>query len=143
MYENEWIPQAILIGISWDDFWNFTPKKLHAYAKADSYRRRRADEDAWLSNMYTLYAVQVALDKGFNGKKSKLEYPTKPFSEDQAISTNAKIGDKTVIDEEHPENTVLSKEDQKKVNYLFASLGIMKANWEIENNMKKQADSVS
>ena len=47
------------------------------------------------------------------------------------------------MDEENPENTIMSREDQKKVDYLFAQLGVMKANWEIENNMKNQADSVS
>lgn len=118
------------------------PKILRAYVKADELRRKQADQDLWLNNLYNLHAIQVALDKGFNGKKSKLEYPDRPFSEKET-SSHVRIGEKTIVDEENPENTIMSREDQKKVNYLFAQLGVMKANWEIENNMKKQADSVS
>ncbi len=119
------------------------PRILRAYVLADEYRRERMDSEAWLHNMYTYNAVQVALDHGFNGKKAKSHYPDKPFSQREAISSQGKISDKTIIDQENPENTVLSREDQKKVNYLFASLGVMKANWEIENKLKNKADSVS
>lgn len=119
------------------------PRILRAYAKAEELRRQQVDADAWLNNLYNLHAIQVALDKGFNGKKSKLEYPDRPFSDKETTSSHVRIGEKTIVDEENPENTIMSREDQKKVDYLFAQLGVMKANWEIENNMKNQADSVS
>lgn len=119
-----------------------TPKILRAYVKADDMRRKQNDQELWLNNVYNLRAIQVALDKGFNKGKGKVEYPERPFS-DETTSSHVRIGEKTIVDEENPENTIMSREDQKKVNYLFAQLGVMKANWEIENNIKKQADSVS
>lgn len=119
-FEFEWVPQAILIGISWDEFWNMTPRILRAYAKAEDLRRKRADQEAWLNGSYTHHAVMAALDKGFNGKKSKLNYLEKPYSEQAELQ---------------------KQKADSQVKLLFASLEVMKSNYELNN--KTKADSVS
>ena len=97
-----------------------TPRILHAYARAEELRRKRADEEAWLHGAYNHHAVLSALDKGFNGKKSKLDYLEKPYSEQRGLE---------------------QKDADAQVKLLFASLEVMKSNYEINN--KNKADSVS
>lgn len=98
------------------------PKILNAYVQAEVIRQKQRDYDMWLHNMYTFRAVLTALDKGFNGKKSKLEYPERPFSQEQNSGNE------------------YDPETQNKVKLLFASLDVMASNYNLNKNNK--ADSV-
>lgn len=74
---SKWLPAALRIGISYNDFWSLNPKILNLLF--DAYRSRK-DEDnkimdlhAWLAGMYVREAVVSALA----GRKHK--YPEKPY----------------------------------------------------------------
>ena len=108
-----------------------TPKILKAYVEADALKRKRENTSQWQHNAYTFRAILTALDQGFNGKKSKLEYPEKPFSLDNSDSeASAYISDSKKIENERE----YTDDEMKKVNLLFASLDTMKANWDLEHN---------
>lgn len=109
------------MGITWWDFWEMNPRILHAYAKAQILKREQENHFMWQHNAYTHYAVMAALDKGFNGKKAKLDYPEAPF------------GMKSNDAEPEEVKPKLSNEDMKKVDLLFASLETMKSNFELNH----------
>lgn len=91
------------------------PSEIEPYIKMYEVSERRADEHAWLYGRYVYEGVLTALDQGFSGKKSKMQYPDKPYS----IKARE---DKGQIDYD---------EKMKKVKGIFMQLGVMKANFEL------------
>lgn len=75
---SKWLPAALRIGISYNDFWPMNPKILNILI--DAYRSRKEDENkimdlqAWLTGVYVREAVASALA----GRKHK--YPEKPYA---------------------------------------------------------------
>ncbi len=59
-----------------EQFWEGEPWLAKAYRKADEIRRRRINEELWLSGMYTADALASTVGNMFSKKKYK--YPTEP-----------------------------------------------------------------
>lgn len=87
----------------------------------------------WQHNAYTYRAVIAALDNGFNGVKSRLNYPSRPFGREEEVKPYLEDAESEEAGKEY------TSEEMKKVNLLFASLDAMKVNWDLEH---KKADSV-
>lgn len=88
MFENEWLPYAISIGISYKDFWNMNPRIIKAISKG--YKEKMDDIDylMWMMGSYVKSAVFVAVDHVLNGPKAKSKYIEKPFSKNEDDSEN-------------------------------------------------------
>lgn len=91
------------------------PADIEPYIKLYELSERKVDEHAWLQGQYIYEGVLTALDQGFSGKKAKMEYPNKPYSEKARE-------DKGQIEYD---------EKMKKVKGIFMQLGVMKANFEL------------
>ena len=79
------------------------------------------DERAWVVGKYTSIAVLWGIDHGFNGSKATVEYPEKPFSQ-----------------QEHVDEENISDEKMKQNHEaLFAMLDMMKVNFELDHPEKK------
>lgn len=72
---NEWLFNALVVGIDEKTFWELTPKTIQVYFKAYEKRRQMQIQDIWLQGQYFMCAVGAALD-------SKNKYPEMPFKEE-------------------------------------------------------------
>ena len=72
----ETFPYYLAIGMSYEQFWNEDPWLAKAYRKADEIRRRRINEELWLSGMYTADALASTVGNMFS--KKKYRYPSEP-----------------------------------------------------------------
>lgn len=73
------LPQAIVVGISVQDFWHMNPTMLKPYVKAHQLKLKEQDMLNWYLGHYVYSAVSTALDNGFNGKKAKSKYIDEPI----------------------------------------------------------------
>lgn len=72
-------PQYLAMGMSWEQFWEGEPSLVRAYRQADKLRRRRKNEELWLSGAYTAEALMATVGNMFS-KSTKHTYPTEPFA---------------------------------------------------------------
>lgn len=72
----EIFPYYLAIGMTAEQFWEGEPLLVKAYRKADEIRRRRINEELWLSGMYTADALASTVGNMFSKKKYK--YPSEP-----------------------------------------------------------------
>ena len=118
MYEAESLPQCLAMGISYEEFWKLTPRKLNVLFEGYKLRRKIEDEKAWLLGGYIFEAVSVSMGNAFRKKnqkaKSYFEIVEKPFLNE--------------IAKEKAED-----DKQKKLDALMASLHIMQNNFEIRH----------
>jgi hypothetical protein len=70
-------PYYLAIGMSYKQFWYDDPKLVVAYRKADEIRRRRMNEELWLSGIYTADALSATVGNMFT-KGQKYQYPSEP-----------------------------------------------------------------
>ena len=121
MYETEWLPSYISIGLTPEQFWKMNPRKLKPYIEAEKIREERVDTQMWLMGRYVYEAVGAAVGSILSPKGKKgIPYRDTPLLRD----VKAQRG-------------VLSEEEKmKRVNAIFNSLQIMKINYELEH--KKQ-----
>ena len=79
MFEKEWLPYALSIGVSYDEFWRMNPHILKAFEEA--HRLKIIEQDnlmwTWWGN-YGLSAVSVAIEHNLAGQKAKSEYIKNP-----------------------------------------------------------------
>jgi hypothetical protein len=75
---------ALVCGIPEQTFWELTPRKFKIYVNASRELQRERDTEAWVNGMYTLRALQVALDQAFSGRKSTTKYFEAPILKLQA-----------------------------------------------------------
>ena len=72
---SEYLPRALLVGVSYSDFWGLTPRKLEPFYKSFQERQKaEADRDnqkAWLNGVYVFKAIVAAL----SSKQSNRYYP--------------------------------------------------------------------
>lgn len=119
MYEKELIPQVIAIGLSYDDFWRLTPRKLNVILEGYKLRRRVQDESQWLLGGYVFQAVSVALGNAFRKKNTKAEsyfdLVEKPFL--------SNINEQEITEDEK----------QKYIDSFVASLHVMQTNFEVNH----------
>ena len=77
IFEEIW-PYFLSIGMSWEQFWEGDPFLVKAYRKAESIRRRRLNEELWLSGIYTSEALASTVGNMFS-KGNKHKYPSEPL----------------------------------------------------------------
>ena len=63
--------------MSFEQFWCDSPELVIAYRKADEIKKRRANEELWLSGIYMMEALASTVGNMFS-KGSKHEYPSEP-----------------------------------------------------------------
>lgn len=95
VFENVF-PYYLAMGMSYEQFWDYEPKLVIAYRKADEIRRRRMNEELWLNGLYTADALNCTVGNMFS--KNKIEYPSEPhpitkreFEERQEREQRAKM----------------------------------------------------
>ena len=119
LFRSEWLPQCLAIGMTEDRFWNCTVREIKPYVEAEKIRLRSQDRNNYYLGAYVYHAVAVAVENVLNGRKSKLKYLEKPFTETQAE------------EKEMDEDTKRTMTEQ-----LFHNLEIMQMNY--ERNHKSQ-----
>ena len=63
--------------MTYEEFWHGDPIMAYYYAEKYKLFRKRKNEEMWVNGIYTLNALQVALNNAFN--KHKVDYIKKPF----------------------------------------------------------------
>lgn len=106
------------MGLSYDDFWALTPRKLNVILDGYKLKRKTEDEKHWILGGYVFEAVSLAMGNAFRKKnqkpKSYFEILDKPFF------TN--INNVDGMSEE---------EIQKKRELLMAQLRTKQSNFEL------------
>ena len=64
-------------GMTYDEFWFGEPIIAKFYAEKHKLLRKQENERMWVNGMYTLNALQVAINNAFD--KHKIKYIEKPF----------------------------------------------------------------
>lgn len=80
MFQNEWLPYAISIGISYKDFGDMNPRIINAISKGYEGKMNDIDYLMWTMGSYVEVAVLASIDRALNGRKAKSKYLEKPFS---------------------------------------------------------------
>ena len=62
--------------MTYDQFWVGDPALCGAYRKAEEIRKRRMNEELWLSGIYTAEALASTVGNMFS--KTKYKYPSEP-----------------------------------------------------------------
>ena len=70
-------PYYLAMGMSYEQFWVDDPKLVVYYRRADEIRKRRMNEELWLSGVYTREALASTVGNMFT-KGQKHEYPSEP-----------------------------------------------------------------
>lgn len=79
MVENEWLPQALTLGISYNDFWHMNPRIIKIHLKAQKIKEQMIDEKLWRMGLYVESAVATAVEHNLAGRKTKSKYVEKPL----------------------------------------------------------------
>lgn len=69
-------PYYLALGMTYEQFWVDDPSLVKAYRKAEEIRKRRMNEELWLSGIYTAEALASTVGNMFS--KSKYKYPSEP-----------------------------------------------------------------
>lgn len=64
------------MGMSYEQFWQGDPEAATQYRKANDIRRRRTNEELWLSGLYMTDALMATVGNMFS--KEKFSYPPEP-----------------------------------------------------------------
>lgn len=77
-------PDAIIYGMSYDEFWYEDPELFFSYRfsfyKRIQIEQQRTNYEAWLNGFYNFQAHSISLFKAFGGRKADgVNYPTKPY----------------------------------------------------------------
>ena len=70
-------PYYLSIGMSYEQFWCESPELVIPYRRADEIRKRRVNEELWLSGIYMAEAIASTVGNMFS-KGSKYQYPSEP-----------------------------------------------------------------
>lgn len=106
-FREKWLPKALTIGMTEEQFWETNPRKMKPYSEAFKQRQMIADTNNWTLGLYIKSAFVAAMDK--RGK-----YPDKPYLQD--------VEDKRIITEELNES-----EQEIARRKMMLSMGIPKA----------------
>ena len=69
------------IGMTYEQYWYGDPLMVRDYYKADKLRRERIDEQAWLSGLYIVKALDAVVGNMFRESgQSPAEYPSDPLT---------------------------------------------------------------
>lgn len=126
MYQNEWLPYALLIGISEERFWKLNPRTIQPYVKAYQMKQEQRDTEMWQMGIYVQQAFGVvisALASSFGKKKSDAKYFEKPLHQQMK-------------EQQQIDGNQLSEEEKiRQTKMFFERLKTMQTNFEID---KKQ-----
>lgn len=120
MFEKEWLPYALSIGISYNDFWHMNPRRIKAFEEAHKLKAKMQDEQMWLMGIYIQSAVSVAVEHNLAGRKATSKYIEKPFLQNEIFTKNKELTE---------------YEKQKAVDKFFAKENARRLNW--KRNKKK------
>lgn len=67
------LPQALMIGVNYNDFWDLSPKTLEPFIKAYSLKINEQDRMMWVQGMYIKLAIASTLGK-------EVKYPKQEFT---------------------------------------------------------------
>ena len=85
---------AILYGMSYDEFWNKDPELFFSYRfsylKGLKIKREEMNYSSWLNGLYNYRAYAVALHNAFDGKNNPMEYFKKPIDFDNEEDKQSK-----------------------------------------------------
>ena len=70
-------PYYLALGMSYEQFWFDEPKLTAYYRRAEEIRKRRMNEELWLSGIYVREALASTVGNMFT-KGQKHEYPSEP-----------------------------------------------------------------
>lgn len=105
------LPQAILYGMTSDQFWYDEPQLFYSYARSyEMAQERKLEYDnhlAWLSGQYILAAVQQSLATKHGAKI----YPKKPFN--VAKKEEVSVEDKFVMRQTRAKEAVMRFNKQR------------------------------
>ena len=68
----------LVMGMSYELFWEGEPSLAVAYRHADEMNRRRQNQQLWLNGRYMVEALSATVGNMFS-KGSKYEYPSEPL----------------------------------------------------------------
>lgn len=77
MFE-EICPYYLAMGMTYEQFWVDDPGLARMYRRADSIRRKRMNEELWLSGIYVAEALSATVGNMFT-KGQKHQYPAEPM----------------------------------------------------------------
>lgn len=75
---NDILPNALMIGVEYNLFWDLNPRELQPFIKAFSIKNKENDVLAWSIGLYTRYSILSALNKD-------VKYPKRPLSLGECI----------------------------------------------------------
>lgn len=85
---------AIIYGMSYDEFWNKDPELFFSYRFSYSKKVKIKEEEinfgSWLTGLYNYKAYAVALHNAFDGKNAPLTYFEKPIDLNEDIKEENK-----------------------------------------------------
>ena len=121
----EYLPNALVYGITESEFWGMNPKRLKPYKEAYRLELKEKDENAWMQGIYFQQALLATIGNMFRGKNAKaFTYPDKPFSSNGVETKSTKA---------------ISEEERKQQVYnLFLSLKVMQSNFNREHRNEGQ-----
>lgn len=109
-------PYYMAMGMSYQEFWCDDPFIVRFYYEADTFRRRKRNEELWIAGMYFARAIGANFDK-------KAKYPEKPFD----------IFPKTAMEKQ--------AEAEAQRRKIIEHFSIIKQNWENKNGNNRQLNS--
>ena len=116
------------MGISWEEFWNMTPRVIDAHKKAFKIKKDEQNTFAYIQGIYFRDALASTVGNMFKKKGAKaIEYPSEPYN--LYANTNEENGNE--------DGGMSEAEKRKKTEALFGMLRLMQANFEIS----KQAEN--
>ena len=123
MVENEWLPHALSIGISYNDFWHMNPHIINLIVRGHNKHLQIMDAMmyTWFGN-YAFSAVSVAVEHVLMGRKAKSKYIEKPV---------LKALEEQKAEQEEKGIELTEEEKKRQTEQLFMRLKIMGANFEL------------
>lgn len=120
-----WLPQALAIGISYNDFWNMNPRIINIHIEGYKHKiDKQLEYDnymAYLSGVYVRDALASTVGNMFSKKGHKpIEYPKEPYPVTESQS-EAKI----------------EQEKELQRQMFLAQLQAMQANFELNHKGDK------
>lgn len=125
MFEKEWLPEALAIGVSYWDFWQLNPRIMKVIASGHEKKMQMQDAQMWKMGGYIISALDATVCNAFlwrkKGEKAH-RYLERPLLQAQ---TKRSVR----------ETDIAVTEDEKKMQTkeLFQKLQIMGANFNLNH----------
>lgn len=129
LYTTEWFPYALVMGITWSEFWEMTPAIIEAHKKGFRLKKEEDNAYAYIQGIYVRDALASTVGNMFRKKGSKaIEYPSEPYG---------MYKDEQIEEVQDGEEIMTEDEKRRKTEALFMQLRLMQANFELSKQAKK------